>query len=133
MIISPAHNIARLAGTLAHADTGIGNSKLYFYATTQPGGGADPGGDPLVVVILGKPCGVISNGVLTLSQADPSGDLITNGGAALWARHVNGNGDWMTDGSVSDSAGTGDFKLSGTTGTMLYAGGRALIGVCTLA
>lgn len=132
--ISPAHNTARLAGTLAFADTGTANSRLCFYDTPQPALGGDPGGTALVQVTLSKPSGVIAGGVLALSQADLTGDLITASGAALWGRWVNGNGDLVGDGTVSDSApgSTGFFKLAGTTGTTLYAGARVLLGSVAL-
>jgi hypothetical protein len=85
-----------------------------------------------VEIVLAKPCGAIDAGVLTLVQADVGGDLIAETGTALWARWVNGDEIHVADGSVSDAAGDGDFKVSGTTGTMLYAGARALLGISTL-
>lgn len=132
LAISQAHNVARLAGTAAFADTGVQNSRIWLYDTVQPAFGADPGGAPLVEILLAKPCGTIAAGVLTLLQANPGGDLIASTGSALWGRWVNGSGDIVADGTVSDAAGTGDFKVSGTTGTLLYAGARALLGASTL-
>ncbi len=129
------HNTARLdGGTLAFASSGPANSRIYFYATPKPTVGGDPGGAPLVQVTLAKPCGFITGGVLTLAQADPSGDMIAASGVALWGRWVNGDGVLMGDGTVSDSApdSTGFFKLAGTSGTMLYAGARLLLGTIAL-
>lgn len=130
--ISTAHNSARLEATRAFADTGVQNSRIHLYATTQPATGADPGGAPLVTLLLTKPCGVVTGGALALEQADPGGDLIMVTGSALWARWVNGNDDLVADGTVSDTAGTGDIKLDGTTGTLLYGGAYALLGSATL-
>lgn len=132
---STTHNTARLdGGTLALANSGPANSRIYFFATPKPELGGDPGGTALVQVTLSKPCGVITGGVLALTQADPTGDMITASGAALWARWVNGDGVLMGDGTVSDSApdSTGFFKLAGTSGTMLYAGARLLLGTIAL-
>lgn len=130
--LSAAHHSARLEGTRAFADTGVQNSRIHLYATTQPATGADPGGTPLVTLLLTKPCGTVAAGALTLEQADVGGDLIMATGSALWARWVNGNDDLVADCTVSDSAGAGDIKLSGTTGTLLYAGARALLGSAAL-
>jgi hypothetical protein len=132
LAISPAHQAARLAGTLSFADAGVGNSRIRVYATTQPATGVDAAGAPLVEILLAKPCGTIAANVLTLIQAEPSGDLIMETGTAIWARWINGSDEMVADGSVSDGAGEGDFKLSGTTGTVLYAGAYALLGECTL-
>jgi len=130
--ISAAHNESRLAGTRNFADTGVQNSRIMLYATSQPALGADPGGAPLVTLLLAKPCGTVTGNALTLVQADLGGDLIMDTGSVVWARWVNGDDALVADGTVSDSAGTGDIKLAGTTGTLLYAGARALLGSATL-
>lgn len=132
LAISPAHRAARLAGTVTFADLGVSNSRIRFYATNQPSGGADPGGTPLVEILLAKPCGTITANVLSLVQAEPAGDLVMETGTALWARWINGNDEIVADGVVSDAAGAGDFKLAGTSGTVLYGGAHALLGECTL-
>ena len=132
LAISPAHKLARLTGTLTFADVGPQNSRIRLYATTQPATGGDPGGGLLVEILLSKPCGEINASVLTLKQSEPSGDLILETGTALWARWINGRDEVVADGSVSDAAGIGDFKLSGTSGTVLYSGAHALLGQCTL-
>jgi len=130
--LSAAHNDARLEGTRTFADTGVQNSRIHLYASAQPATGAAPGGVPLVTLVLAKPCGTVTGGVLTLAQADLSGELVMATGSALWARWVNGSDDLVADCTVSDSAGAGDIKLSGTTGTLLYAGARALLGSAAL-
>ena len=132
LAISAAHNAARLQGTLAFADTGAQNSRIRLYATARPATGGDPLASPLVEITLAKPCGAINAGVLTLVQTDAGGDLIAETGTALWARWVNGDEMHVADGSVSDAAGDGDFKVSGTMGALLYAGARALLGTSTL-
>ena len=132
LAISAAHNAARLQGTLAFADTGAQYSRIRLYATARPATGGDPLATPLVEITLAKPCGAINAGVLTLVQADAGGDLIAETGTALWARWVNGDEMHVADGSVTDGAGDGDFKVSGTTGTLLYAGARALLSTSTL-
>lgn len=132
LAISTPHNAARLEGTRAFADTGAANSQIALYATTQPAVGDPPGGTPVATIILAKPCGLVSGSQMGLHQNDLSGDLIDVTGTVLWARWVNGDGALVADGTVSDNAGTGDLKLSGTAGTLLYAGGRVLLGVCNI-
>ena len=132
LAISPAHANARLQGTMAFADSGAQNARIRLYATARPATAGDPLATPLVEITLTKPCGEIDAGVLTLVQADPGGDLIAETGAALWARWINGDEMLIADGSVTDAAGDGDFKVSGTAGTLLYAGARALLGISTL-
>ena len=132
LAISAAHNAARLQGTLAFADAGVQSSRIRLYASARPTTGGDPLAAPLVDITLAKPCGAIDDGVLTLVQADAGGDLIAQTGTALWARWVNGDEMHVADGSVSDASGDGDFKVSGTVGTLLYAGARALLGPSTL-
>lgn len=126
--LSPAHNEARLTATLAFANTGAGNSTIEFYATAQPNFGDSPGSSPVVTAILAKPCGIVSAGVLELTQADLAGDLVTGTGAVLWARWKNGAGVIVLDADVTDNTGTGFLKITGTVGTTLYAGGSLLLG-----
>ena len=132
LAISAAHNTARMQGTLGFADSGAQSSRIRLYASARPAIGGDPLAIPLVEIVLAKPCGEINAGVLTLVQAEAGGDLIAQTGTALWARWVNGDEILIADGRVSDAAGDGDFKVSGTAGTLLYAGARALLGISTL-
>ncbi len=132
MEISAAHNTARLQATLTFANTGTANPTIEFYATTRPAFADASGGAPLVVVTLAKPCGSVAGGVLSLIQADPAGDLVTVTGSPLWARWLNGDGVIVAEGNVSDDAGAGDFRIAGTSGVSLYAGGSLLLGTTAL-
>lgn len=130
--ISVAHNDARLAASLAFADLGPGPSRVQFFSTEQPAFGGAPGAAPLVEVVLAKPCGAIVDHALVFAQAAAGGDMILVQGVALWARWVNGADAIVADGDVSDETGPGVFKIAGTTGTMLYAGGRCIIGLTAI-
>ena len=123
---------ARLGVTRDFIDLGAQPGRIRFYATTQPAAGASPGAAPLAEIVLTKPCGTVSSGMLVLDQQDATGDLILASGAAVWARMVNGNGDFVMDGDVSDESGAGAFKGAGTTGTALYAGGYLTLGTTAL-
>lgn len=128
LAISVDHNEARLAATVAFADSGPLASRIFLYHTVRPDFGADPGAAPLAVLSLAKPCGVVANGVLSLVQGDGYGDLVLATGQAVWARWVNGFDALVADGSVSDDAGSGDFKISGTVGGLLFAGAYVVLG-----
>ena len=117
--ISVAHNNARLAATLAFADAGPNPSRIEMF---------DAAANLLVTVILTKPCGVVSDGVLTLTQGSVGGDIILLDGAAATALWLSGTGVPVASGSVTDEAGDGPFIVEGADGTQLYAGGRAIIG-----
>ena len=123
LAISVEHNNARLAATVAFADTGSANSRIHLY---------DAADTLLATMVLDKPCGAVVADVLELVQLDPVGDMVAVTGSAVTGVWVNGSDDVVAEGTVSDEAGSGDFKVSGTTGTMLYAGARAILGVTAL-
>ena len=125
LAISPAHNEARLGGTLAFLDAGAGSAKLRIYKGTRPTDpqtAANPA-DLLVEIVLSKPAGSVSGGALALTQAEDG--LITATGTASWARAINGAGVVAFDADCSDSAGAGDVKLPSTS--LLAGGGCRLI------
>jgi hypothetical protein len=123
LAISVEHNNALLAATVAFADTGSANSRIRLY---------DASDVVLVTMTLTKACGTVVDDKLVLQQLDPSGDLIAVTGEAVTGVWISGTGAVVAEGTVSDEAGSGDFKVAGTTGTMLYAGARAILGVTEL-
>ena len=123
LTISAAHHVARLQATMDYADTGVANSRIRFY---------DASDNLLVTMVLTKPCGSIVDNKLVLAQAALGGDQITLQGSATRAEWINGSGDLVGSGNATDEAGAGPFKVSGTTGTLLYAGAYALLGVTAL-
>ena len=123
LTISTAHRHARLQASIDFADTGVANSQIRLY---------DAADTLLVSMVLAKPCGSIVSDAIVLEQADPSGDQITTGGSAVWAIWVNGDDEVVAEGDVTDTAGDGPFKVSGTTGTLLYAGAFAILGLTAL-
>ena len=136
MGISAAHNDYRLAGSIAFADSAATPSRIQFFTAVYPtlGAtlGATPAETPVLEIVLAVPCGEVVDHVLVLEQASSTGDLIMATATVVWARWVNGDGVLVADGTVTDSAGDGDFKLAGTDGTTLYAGARAILGASSL-
>ena len=130
--LSPDANAAKLFGIAAFADLGPAPSRIQFFGTEKPAFGAAPGAAPLVEIILTKPCGALVAGVLVLTQADVAGDLVLVQGSAKWGRWLNGDDDLIGDGNATDDTGAGIFKIFGTTGTILYAGARAILGTTEL-
>ena len=118
--ISAAHALARLQATANYADSGPGASTIAFYDAAE---------QLLVTLTLTKPCGQITEaGYLVLTQASGSGDMILASGQAAIGVWATGDGQLIGRGMVTDEAGAGHFKLLGSTGTQLYAGGKAILG-----
>lgn len=134
LALTTVGRVAMLAGPglAARADAG-GVSRIQIFAVPQPLlAGDSVVGDPLVTLVLARPCGVMDAGVLTLLQADLTGDIILHTGSALWGRWLAGDGAVLADGAVTDAAGAGPFKLTNTSGLILFAGGRAVLGPVAL-
>ncbi|WEE75690.1 hypothetical protein LZ683_16140 [Comamonas testosteroni] len=118
--ISMAHAAARLQATLAFADSGPDASRISLYDAAE---------QLLVTLTLTKPCGQITEGgYLVLTQASGSGDMILTSGQAAIGVWSTSDGKLVGRGLVTDEAGAGHFKLLGSTGTQLYAGGKAILG-----
>lgn len=126
-----AHRAARNAASIALGDTGAGTSSIKLYTVQD--------GTLLAVRALAKPCGAVqpADGRIALAQA-ATDDLVLATGGAHWAEWCDGNGVMISAGRVTDASGNytdasdavvadpdgvGQFVLSGTAGTMLYAGG----------
>lgn len=122
--VSPAHNVARLAGTLSHLSTGPGRASIEIYGTEEVGAGADAGGAPLVVIVLDNPPATLVAGALVLHQFEPTGDMILVSGIATWARFKNGAGAWNMDTDVSLAGQDGAVQLPQLA---LYAGGLCVL------
>ena len=112
--ISTAHNEARLAGTRTYMDAGAGKARIRVYDGPRPSAGGTAT-TLLVEIVLADPCGTVAANKLTLDADEPDGYEVVAAGVAVWARIVNGNGDWVLDCDVSDPAGSGEVKLPGTT------------------
>ena len=64
---------------------------------------------------------------------DGSGDMILTSGQAAIGVWSTSDGKLVARGQVTDEAGQGHFKLLGSTGTQLYAGGKAILGETRIA
>lgn len=93
------------------------------YANVKDGGGVT-----LVTVVFARPAAVLVGHELVFEQGDLTGDMILVQGSAASFDLFNGAGVALGTGDVSDLAGTGAMKVSGTTGTLLYEGARAILG-----
>lgn len=86
------------------------------------------GGTALVTMTFAQPAASLVAHQLVFEQADPGGDMIdVQGDADNFTLH-NGAGTLIGTGDVTDMAGSGALKVSGTIGTRLYAGARAILG-----
>jgi len=119
LTLSAEGSVAMLEGLLARAAA----SRLHFMGA---------GDVTLAVIVLAVPCGEIVGNALVLDQADPEGDLIAATGAAVQAHWYSYDNALLATGAVTDAAGAGPFRLSGSVGTQLFAGGRAILGTTEL-
>lgn len=118
--ISEAHALARLEATANYADSGPEASCIALYDASE---------QLLVTLTLTKPCGQITEGgTLLLTQANGGGDMILTSGQAAIGVWSTSDGKLIGRGQVTDEVGAGHFKLLGSTGTQLYAGGKAILG-----
>lgn len=133
MQISTKHSNARQAAcripalqaslALLEADN-PGPARIDFYGdpvATPPG--SAPSGGVVVSVALAATAGTIDNALHQIHLTVPLEGQVTGaavGGTVItWARVIDGDGDWWSDASVSDTSGNGDIKLQLTT---LYNG-----------
>ncbi len=125
---STALRSARAAATVGQFDKAATPGRLDLYTTTQPAGGAAPGGSPIATITLQKPCGTVASGVITFAVSVPAQVLST--GDVLWARGVDGDGNWVCDGDVAVTGTPGAvFTLADVT---LYAGAFVFLFDATL-
>lgn len=120
LAISTAHRAERNSASIALADAKTGSASLRIYDTE--------GGMLLAVRRLAKPCGSIDASGRIVLQAGGLNDLVQVSGAAGWATWCDGDDVPIAAGAVTDAAGAGPFKLAGSAGTALYAGGLVLLG-----
>lgn len=90
------------------------------------------GATPLVTMVFAQPAVTLVAHALVFEQGDPAGDLIPVQGDADNFELYNGADVLLGTGDVTDSAGSGALKISGTTGTRLYAGARAILDELTI-
>jgi len=118
LVFSDATRSARAQATIGQLDKAATPGRLELYATTQPAAGAAPGGSPMATITLPRPPGTVLNGVVTFAISNPA--QINPGGTVLWARGVDGDGNWVLDGNV---AVTGTPGAAFTVDSIvLYAG-----------
>lgn len=83
----------------------------------------------LVTMVFTKPAAVLVAHELVFDQEDSSGDFIPTQGNAASFDLFSGAGVLLGSGDVTSMAGSGALKISGTPGTLLYQGARAILGV----
>lgn len=83
----------------------------------------------LVTMVFAKPAASMVAHELVFAQGDLTGDFITTQGSAVSFELYSGSGVLLGAGDVTDMLGTGALKVSGTTGTLLYGGARAILGL----
>lgn len=110
--ISSALASTHLGATLARLDIGsTGSAKLRVYSTAiSPGPGAHSD-TPMCVVVLPRPCGVLSGAQLTLASAEAA--LVMVSGTPRWVELVAADDVVLHIGDVTDAAHDGFYKAAG--------------------
>lgn len=112
-----AHRQARNQATLDLLDTGAGAARIDFYTAAA--------GTLLATRTLQNPSGTLNAaGRIVLAQAATT-DLVAASGSATYAELVSADDVVLGSGDVTDSAGSGVFKLAG--GTALVKDGVLLL------
>lgn len=137
--IGPVTALAQLQATIEAADAGPGPSKIRLYTTARHIELDGAAGDlPQAEVVLAVPCASIVGGALVLRVADEGGTLVQTTGLPRWGQWVNGAGALVAEGSVTDDANGGDFRVTGgttppgETSPLLQAGGLVVLGATSL-
>ena len=124
MNIPRDHRAVRNQASIDLASAGAGAPSIKLYDAQ--------GGALLAQRTLANPCGAITpEGRISLLPAVAT-DLVLATGAVGWAEWCDGNGVPVASGAVTDEAGAGPFRLAGTSGTMVYAGGVVVLAVPAL-
>ena len=123
LIIPDEHRDARSQATIDYADSSGAGSYIALL---------DVDDITLASIILDYPCGQLEGGLIRLKQLASIGDQIVVDGAAVKGEWRKSNHAVVAEGTVTDAAGTGDFKITSAAGTSLYAGGYVLLGTTSL-
>lgn len=114
--LTPAARGARNAGLLALANTGSGRSTIVLFEAE--------GGLPVASRTLSSPCGELTgDGRIRLIPDSSVEDMILVSAEITYAEWRSADDELLAYGTVTDMAGAGPWKLAGTSGTSVYAGG----------
>lgn len=136
--IASGTSAAQLAATIVFADTGLENARVRIYSTTRPTVPGEHTDTPMAQVILAKPCATVAGGVLTLHPLTAGGTMVLSAGIPRWGEWVSGAGALVVDGTVTDDAHDGNFRVAGgatpdgDTSPLLFAGSLVLLGETSL-
>jgi len=113
--LSTSARNAQADATIGLLDAGSGPGTIKLYTGGKPASPeAAATGTLLATVVLPDPASTAaSNGTDTI--IDPASVTYVASGTAAWARLADSAGNAVMDVLVSDTAGTGDIKLSSTT------------------
>ncbi len=128
LTFSDAMRNARAQAVIGQLDRAATPGKIELYYTTQPAAGAAPGGSPAATILLQKPSGTVTNGVITFATTQPA--QLSASGMVLWARAKDGDGYWLLDGNVAVTGTPGAaFTIADVN---LYAGAFVFLFNATL-
>jgi hypothetical protein len=109
--------------TILAINNGAGPGSLLLYTEPQPAKGAAVTTQTLLGTLeFDEPAGTVTDGVTDFFlNSDNSADA---DGIAVWARVLDGDGNFVMDMTVTDEAGAGPVKMAST---MVFEGGALLV------
>jgi len=118
--LSAAAAVAAANAVVDLIDTGTPASNLIIYSGTEPAGPADAITTQTELVVFDLPDPAFGNAVDTVPGGTATAAAVTAVAAALtgtasWFRIVDGDDLVVLQGSVTDTAGGGDLKVSSTS------------------
>lgn len=110
--IATATRTAMATALLNALDANAAPGKLRLYTGPRPatGGAATT---LLAELTLSRPCGTVANGVLTFGAIAPD-DQANATGTVVWARLVDGAGNFVMDLGVTLTGGGGEVQINST-------------------
>jgi hypothetical protein len=119
LAFSDALRSARANQIISAINAGAGTGSLKLYTAPQPAKGAAITTQTLLGTLpFQEPAGSVTDGILTI-DIDPD-DLADADGDVAWARILDGDGAFVADATVTDTAGAGPIKMASVT---VYEGG----------
>lgn len=108
----------RLQDIIDRIDVTEASGSFLLYAGTKPAPGGTPTGDLQTEIILALPCAVVAEDDSILTFVTPREGVRIDTQTITWGRIVDGDGNYVIDGTVTNEAGSGDFKIDNVDGLL---------------
>ncbi len=118
---------ARLQKIADAIDAGTAAGRFKLYTGTRPAPGGAPVGALQAEIILNDPCAALHSTDATLIFVTGQEGVRVDTQTITWGRFTDADGNFVIDGDVSATSGSGDFKIDNVNGLLgavvrFYAG-----------